>query len=419
MTVTNAQDWIKDITSVQAIKVWNDNLDHTSDYVTVYLSIKDPDGTVRRIREAILGEENEWNYTWTNLPKYYTDGVTPIIYLIEESYTPGYSSTVEQIEEIIISNYSWKEAANFKSGEKYLLKTPNGYLSANSTSTDTFKFITEEQARAEYGTPGSLATWTATVSGNNVKLVNGCGQIITYENNNRYFRVTNDDKGNYQVFQVGTRNGAITLKNTGSNQFIAGLSSNGYLSQNNRQQNALLFTPWIREGSEQVVKVTDIAYRVINTPLNRETSLKVTKKWDVGIATGIYYEDLKITVKLFANGKDTGRTLTLSLKNGWTDTFRGLPYADENGDPIVYTVGEGAIHEDWEPIYGEVITIPGTTPTYETTVTNSYRYGHGYELPATGGLGGATLILCGLALMAGSLVCGYVITRKRERRRRE
>ena len=105
------------------------------------------------------------------------------------------------------------------------------------------------------------------------------------------------------------------------------------------------------------------------------------------------------------------------------ETYDGEVYTGqlhvENGTPIVYTIGEGAIHEDWVPIYGEVITIPGTTPTYETTVTNSYRYGHGYELPSTGGLGGATLILCGLVLMAGSLVCGYVITRKRERGRRE
>ena len=164
-------------------------------------------------------------------------------------------------------------------------------------------------------------------------------------------------------------------------------------------------------------KYTD--YKITNTPLAKETSLKVTKQWDVGLATGIYYDNLKITVKLFANGKDTGRTLTLSLKNGWSDTFRGLPYEDENGVPIVYTVGEGAIHEDWEPIYGEVITVPGTVPTYETTVTNSYRYGHGYELPSTGGIGRAPLILCGLTLMVGSLVCGYVLTRKRERRRRE
>lgn len=418
MTVTNAQDWVKEITSVQAIKVWNDSVDHSSDYVTVYLSIKDPDGTVRRIREAILGAENDWNYTWTNLPKYAADGVTPIEYIIEESYFPGYTSTVEQVEEIVVGSFRWEEAANFKNGQKYLLKTQNGYLSANSSSTDTFKFISEEEAMAEYDTPGSLATWTATVSGNNVKFTNGVGQIITYQNNYRYFRVTNDST-NTQVFNVSDRSGAKIFRNTSGNTYISGISSNGYLSSKSNASSALLFTPMIREGSEEVIKVEDIAYKVTNTPLVRETSLKVTKRWDVGLATGIYYDNLKITVKLFAGGKDTGRTLTLSLKNGWTDTFRGLPYEDENGIPIVYTIGEGAIHEDWEPIYGEVITVPGATPTYETTVTNSYRYGHGYELPATGGFGRATLILCGLTLMVGSLVCGYVLTRKRERRRRE
>lgn len=426
MTVTNAQDWVKEITSVQAVKTWNDSVDHSSHYVTVYLSIKDPDGTIRRIREAVLGEENDWMYTWTNLPKYAADGVTPIEYIIEESYFPGYTSTVEQVDEIVVGNYRWDEAANFVNGQKYLLKTPAGYISANSASTDNFKFISEEQAMSEYDDPASLSAWTATVSGNNVKLTNGIGQIISYNttNSNRYFFLKTSSGSNQSIAVSQTSSGVTLSFSTGSGwwkytYYMTSTLSSGYLSVSTSSSSALTISPMIREGTEEIVKVKDLAYKVTNTPITKETSLKVTKHWDRGLATNVYYDNLKITVKLFANGKDTGRTLTLSLKNGWTDSFRGLPYEDENGVPIVYTIGEGAIHEDWEPFYGEVITVPGTVPTYETTVTNVYRYGHGYELPSTGGIGRAPLILCGLTLMIGSLVCGCVLNRKRERRRRE
>ena len=426
MTVTNAQIWVKDVTSVQAIKAWDDNKDHSADYISVYLSIKDPDGTVRRIREAILGAENNWHYTWKNLPKYAADGVTEIEYIIEESYFPGYTSTVERVESVSVPTLSHAEAYTFSTKySTYLLKTSKGYL-ATTENGQRFEWVDEETALELYHEENSRVAWSIVLSGSNIKLTNGRGRVLTYNrgntNNSRYFYPASNG-ANYQTLIFEDAGDGVRIfyrqSSWGSKYYVSSsnLNSSGYMPATTSSGSALVFVPMV--VSENQIEVADIAYKVTNTPLDRETSLKVTKEWDVGLATGIYYDNLKITVKLFANGKDTGRTLTLSLKNGWTDTFRGLPYADENGDPIVYTIGEGAIHEDWEPIYGEVITIPGTTPTYETTVTNSYRYGHGYELPSTGGIGGATLILCGLALMAGSLVCGYVITRKRERRRRE
>ena len=425
MTVTNAQDWVKDITSVQAFKVWNDTKDHSSDYVTIYLSIKDPDGTVRRIREAILGEENGWTYTWTNLPKYAADGVTEIEYLIEESYTQGYSSTVEKVDSIMIDTTQWEEAASFVNGEKYLLLTSYGYLSAQSTASDRLKFISEAEARAEYNTPGSLATWTATVSGDKVKFTNGCGQIITLHRVNSYtyyYRVTNDANNTNQVFSITQNSSGMLfyINYYGGKRHIAPFSSSGtsnqYLQAVTSESSALYFHPMILEGAKIEQEIQDIGYKITNAPLERETSLTVNKQWDLGIATNVYYDNIRITVKLLANGKDTGRTLTLELKNSWSSTFRGIPYEDENGVPIVYTISEVSAHPDWEPFYGEVVTIPGTTPTYETVLTNVYRYGHGYQLPETGGMGKTPLILCGLSLMLGSLVYGCVLIRKRERR---
>jgi len=421
MTVTNAQSWVKEITSVQAYKVWNDTEDHSSDYVTVYLSLKDPDGTVKRIREAVIGEENDWTYTWTNIPKYAADGITEIDYIVEESYTQGYSSSVEKVDSIVIDNTQWEEAVDFVNGEKYLIWTPYGYLSAQSTSSDRFKFITEDQAKAEYNTPGSLATWTATVSSGRVKLTNACGQIITRNTNYNYFYVTNNTDNNNQSFRVtDTSSGKVLYLRSGwSSYYIASSgSSNQYLNSESNQYNALRMRPMILKGTKIEHEIDGIGYKITNTPLDRETSLTVYKEWDPGIATNAYYDNIRITVKLYANGKDTGRTLTLELQNDWSGTFRGIPYEDENGVPIVYTIEEAASHPDWEPFYGEVAVLPGNTPTYETVLTNVYRYGHGYQLPATGGIGQTPLILCGLTLMIGSLVYGCVLICKRERRQK-
>jgi len=261
IVATNAPEWVKDITQITVSKTWPSGENHEGDYVTVYLTVTDPDGTVRRIREVVLGEENHWNFTWDNLPKYWEDGETPIHYSVEEGYFPGYYGKIERISE------------------------------------------------------------------------------------------------------------------------------------------------------------TEFEYRIDNISLEDETSLTVTKGWYIGIAAGaVDYNQSKVTVKLLANGKETGRTVTLTYQNGWTDTFRGLPYHDADGKKIAYTVEESWKTADWTPRYGEVIETDGT---YTTTVTNIYNWGNGVELPSTGGTGQTIWVLGGFAMMAGSLVCGYLLRRRRERRTEE
>ena len=118
---------------------------------------------------------------------------------------------------------------------------------------------------------------------------------------------------------------------------------------------------------------------------------------------------------------DTGRAETVSLKNNWEVTFNGLPYLDAAGDPIRYTVVEIMESEDWIPVYGEIIVIDNQTgnPTYETTVTNHYRWTNAVELPATGGTGYPIYILIGLILISAPFVYGFSLRRRYERRTRQ
>ena len=93
-----------------------------------------------------------------------------------------------------------------------------------------------------------------------------------------------------------------------------------------------------------------------------KTSVSVTKKWD-----DKDNQDGKrpssVTVKLLADGQDTGKTLELNAANGWTGSFTDLD-ADKGGTPIQYTVVE--------------VTVPGYAPEVTGdaasgfTITNSY-----------------------------------------------
>ncbi|MBE6714003.1 MAG: Cna B-type domain-containing protein [Ruminococcaceae bacterium] len=419
IVVTNAQDWVKETTTVKVMKEWNDDEDHTYDSVTAYLTVTESDGTVRRIREIALSEENDWSYTWTNLPKYERDGVTPVVYGVEEAYKKGYSPTIEKLDKIIIEKTTWAEAYTFKNGGVYILGTAGGYLSTQSASGTGLKWVDKETAENS-----PLALWTATVSGANVRFVNGAGQILTFvyssSSSGRYFYATASSSTYQNMVPVDTGNGIrLYVSRSSRNYYIASIGSNGRAQATTTASSALNFVPLTKVTETTVQEVGDATYKITNTPLEEETSLTVTKHWDTGMATGVDYERAQVTVKLFANGKDSGRTVTLSLKNSWTDTFLGLPYTDSDGNVIAYTVEESWETEDWLPSYGPVETVAGDgIPTYKVTVTNTYRWGHGYELPATGGYGTVPWILSGMGLMLISLVSGCILRCKRERRRR-
>ena len=82
-------------------------------------------------------------------------------------------------------------------------------------------------------------------------------------------------------------------------------------------------------------------YNVTNTHTPGKTSVQVTKAWaDANNQDGVRPES--VTIKLLANGEDTGKTLVLTATNNWTGTFSDLDeYA--NGELISYTVEEVAI----------------------------------------------------------------------------
>ena len=419
IVITNAQNWVTETTSIYVEKRWNDNENHKQDAVTVYLNVTDPDGTVRRIREILLSEENNWRYTWTNLPKYAVDEKTNqesdvlVKYSVSEAYIQGYSPKIEQLQSGTYVVEDWAESGSFKNGEKYVLKTSQGYLSTVSEKENTLCFVDEATAKNS-----DLALWTATVSSNKVGLTNAKGQKLNFysSGSNRYFNVTTNSTSG-QSFSVSTySNGVrISYKSGSRTYYLGNLNRNNYSTATTSSSSALIFYPMVKTVTTTTLELEGDGYAIINTPLATETSLKVTKRWDYD-GDMSFYEKEQVTIRLLANGVDTGRTETVSLKSNWTAVFNGLPYFDEQGKPIVYTVVESWDNSDWLPTYGSIKVIDGEIPTYETTVTNTYLWSGSYELPSTGGIGTTIYILCGLIFIILPLVYGFGLRRRHKRR---
>ncbi len=420
IVITNAPETVVETTTVQVIKKWDDSVNHSQDYIQAYLTVTNSDGAIRRIREVTLSDENEWMHTWTNLPKYDYDTLTEINYGVEESYESGYYSTVRKITQIEISKTTLAEAASFVNGESYLLRSSSGYLSTTATSNTTLKW--ENEATAQ---DSPLAMWTAVVSNGKVKFINGAGHILTFNNgyssSSRYFYATASNS-NYQSFtpvDVGTGfRFYYTRSNRNYYMSANGINTSGRIPGDTNANNGLILTPLKKITQTDIRPVQDWAYQITNTPLapSNETSMTVQKEWVTpeGYDETLYHE-YAITVRLLANGINTGRSITLNLKNGWQGTFQGLPYADDNGNVIVYTVVEVWGQPRWSTDYGGIQTSGGSPPAYSTVITNTYHPG-GPILPSTGSAARLIYVLCGSGILLGTLIYGIGSRRKRERR---
>ena len=118
-------------------------------------------------------------------------------------------------------------------------------------------------------------------------------------------------------------------------------------------------------GTEIVYVVTEDAmpdytatyngFDVVNTHTPDETSITVVKAWDdANNQDGIRPE--VITVRLYADGKDTGFKLELTAENGWQGSFTGLPVNRDEGTAIVYTITEDSVEGYETAIAGDAET---------------------------------------------------------------
>ena len=158
---------------------------------------------------------------------------------------------------------------------------------------------------------------------------------------------------------------------------------------------------------------------IVTPPINGDVNIEISQTSYVHWGSG-GSENNPISVEYTSGGHNSSidesynpDPVVLNASNNWKYVWKNLAQEDANGNPYYYKVVE-------------VSNIPGYTVSYtnndvqsgEVIVTNTRTTSQDYELPETGGIGTNRFTAVGLALMAGSLMCGYVMKRKRRERRK-
>ena len=124
-------------------------------------------------------------------------------------------------------------------------------------------------------------------------------------------------------------------------------------------------------------------------------SIPVTKVWE-GEVDAAKTRPESITVKLLADGTDSGLTLELSEKNKWSDTFKDLP-SHKDGVEIKYTIEEVEVKYYTTTIEGDM--------TKGFTITNTCTY------IKTGD--DSNILLWSATMMASMVGIGFTLFKKK------
>lgn len=156
----------------------------------------------------------------------------------------------------------------------------------------------------------------------------------------------------------------------------------------------------------------DGKYTITNEHTPEKTAVKGHKIWkDEDNKDGI--RPASITVKLLANGKETGQTATVSETSGWTYEFTGLDRYQE-GKEIAYTVEEVNVPDGYTASV-EGYNITNTHTPEKPTPGKPNELGKpkkGGELPNTGSESNQAALVAGFALLG--LGTGFLARRKKE-----
>ena len=114
--------------------------------------------------------------------------------------------------------------------------------------------------------------------------------------------------------------------------------------------------------------------QVVNVPAVTTVDVRGTKTWsDAENQDGLRPE--QVTIKLLANGTETGQTTTATAANGWAYEFTGLDAKDAQGQAITYSVAEEAVTGYTSTVNGYDITNSHTPETVEVRGTKTWEDG--------------------------------------------
>ena len=379
-------------TQVPVKKVWNDGENQDGkrpESITVKL-LADGQDTGKTFE---LNEGNKWQATFTDLDA--DKGGTPIAYTIEEVAVAEYESKVtgDATSYTITNSYTpgktqipvkkvWKDADN-QDGKRPGSVT----VKLLADGQDTGKTL---ELNKDNNWSGSFTDLDVNKAGKAIKYTIEEVSVAEYESKvtgdaSTGFTITNSyTPGKTQVpvkkvwndseNQDGKRPGSVTVK------LLADGQDTGKTLELNKDNNwsgsftdldvnkagkAIKYTIEEVSVAEYESKVTGdstTGFTITNSYTPAKTSVSVKKEWD-DKDNQDGKRPASVTVKLLADGQDTGKTLELNKDNNWSGSFTDLD-VNKAGKAIKYTIEEVSVAE-----YESKVTGDSTTGF---TITNSY-----------------------------------------------
>ncbi len=282
-TVTNT---ITGQVSVSATKAWSGILpDHAPQVRLALLA----DGQVTQQQDVNAG--NNWQHTFTGLPQY--DGGREIVYTVGEV-------------------------------------TDNGVVTTTGTLTaggHDYTVAVTGQGHA-FTVTNTLVNPTITVS----------GTVVWVDNNNQ--DGVRPATATVRLISNGTPTGAMIPVDANGDGTFSFTNLPTYDNHGNPITYTVSEDSIPEYGTEITGNATD-GFVITNTHEVAKRDIVVSKVWDdAGNQDGVRPDS--VTVKLVADGQETGKTLTLDAEGTWAGTFTGLD-TNKAGKEIHYTVAEEAV----------------------------------------------------------------------------
>lgn len=427
-------------------KVWNDanNQDgKRPESVTVQLYKKvgnaDPvavEGKKLTLTAKDKTDANTWVASFTNLPQY--EAGKEITYSIKEVDVPaGYEASVTgQVvtntynpETVVLSGTKvWKDNNNqdgkrTRSVKVQILKNDKEVVQEIEVSEKTgwkfeskklpkyengkeIKYTVKETAMTEY-----KATITTDKDGKYTITNEYTPEKIAVSGQKTW--IDNNDQDRIRPASITV---ALLANGKETGKIAIATAETGWkyeFTELDRYQNGKAIEYTVKEvGVPTGYTATETGMNVTNTHTPEKTSVKGKKIWkDEDNKDGI--RPASITVKLLADGKETGQTATVSETSGWTYEFTGLDRYQE-GKEIAYTVEEVNVPDGYTASV-EGYNITNTHTPEKPTPGKPNEPGKpkkGGELPNTGSESNQVALVAGIALLG--LGTGFLARRKKE-----
>ena len=377
-----------EVTSISGSKTWNDanNQDgKRPSSITINLLANG-----KKVAEKKVTEDDNWSWKFDNLPK--KEAGKEILYTVTEEEVADYTAVVEGYN--VTNSYTpektgvqvtkaWNDGSNQDgirpnlvvvglmadgkdTGKTLILNAENSW-SGSFTGLDKKK--DGKDIAYTVKEVSEIKGYITTITGNMTD-----GYIITNSYTPETTEVTGSKTWKDADNQDGKRPASITINLLANgvkvdSKVVTEANSWSWKFDNlPKKENGRDIVYTITEETVAEYSTSVEGYNVTNSYTPGRTSISVTKAWaDKENQDGI--RTAEVTVRLYADGKDTGKTLVLKKDNHWSGSFTDLDVR-KNGQDIVYTVREDLVPEGYtETVTGNAADGFVVTNSHETETT--------------------------------------------------